>query len=140
MVTSAVRTDVTGAAISEIFKEIRRMRETSMTEEELAIAKASLVRALPANFQTSADVTGSTINIYVFDLGLDYYSKYTSRLSDVTIDQAKAAAQKYLVPENLIVVVVGDRAKIRADLEKMHLGPSEVRNADGVRVQDSGTR
>jgi zinc protease len=140
LVGSGVRTDVTGAAVSEILKEIRRMRETTMMPEELAMAKDSLVRSLPSDFQTSDDVTATTANIYVFDLGLDYFSKYPSRLSAVTAEQAKAVAEKYLVPEKLIVVAVGDRAKIRAELQKLNLGAVEVRNADATLATVAGTR
>jgi zinc protease len=126
-----VRTDVTAPAVSEIFKEIQRMRASPMTAEELAMAKDSLVRSLPSDFQTSSNVTASTANIYVFDLGLDYFSKYPARLSAVTIEQAKAAAEKYLVPEKMVVVAVGDRAKIQPPLQKLNLGSPEIRSADG---------
>jgi zinc protease len=85
LVASGVRTDVTAPAVGEIFKEIQRMRTSPMTAEELAMAKDSLVRSLPSDFQTSSNVTASTANIYVFDLGLDYFSKYPARLSAVTI-------------------------------------------------------
>jgi zinc protease len=131
IVGSGVRTDVTAPAVTEIFKEIRRMREAPMSAEELAMAKDSLVRSLPSDFQTSGDVTATTANIYVFDLGLDYFSKYPARLSAVTSDQAKAAAEKYLVPEKMIVVAAGDRAKIQPALQKLNLGAVELRNADG---------
>ena len=116
------------------------MRDTPMTADELTMAKDSLVRSLPSDFQTSEDVTASTANLYLFDLGLDYYSKYPSRLSGVTSEQAKAAADKYLVPEKLIVVAVGDRAKIRGDLDKLKLGAAEVRNADATLAGPTGTR
>ena len=122
LVASGVRTDVTAPAVGEIFKEIQRMRQSPMTAEELAMAKDSLVRSLPSDFQTSSNVTASTANIYVFDLGLDYFSKYPARLSAVTIEQAKAAAEKYLVPEKMVVVAVGDRAKIQPTLQKLNLG------------------
>jgi zinc protease len=140
LVGSGVRTDVTGAAVSEIFKEIRRMRETPLTPEELAMAKDSLVRSLPSDFQTSGDVTASTANIYVFDLGLDYFSKLPARLSAVTSEQARAAAEKHLVPEKMIVVAVGDRARIRAELQKLNLGSAEVRSADGSVAGATGTK
>ena len=132
MVGSGVRTDVTAPAVTEIYKEIRRMRDTAMTPEELAMAKDSLVRSLPSAFQTGEDVTASTANIYLYDLGLDYFSKYSSRLSAVTAEQTKAAAEKYLTPEKLVVVAVGDRAKIAAPLQKLNLGAVEVRNADAT--------
>ncbi len=108
------------------------MRETPLTAEELTLAKDSLVRSLPAQFETSSSVTASTANIYIYDLGLDYYTKLPARLSAVTADDVKAAAEKYVVPEKLIVIAVGDRAKIAAELQKLNLGAVETRGADGM--------
>ena len=58
-------------------------RHATLTPEELTLAKDSLVRSLPAEFETSGGVTASTANIYVYDLGLDYYTKLPARLSAV---------------------------------------------------------
>ena len=66
------------------------MRETLLSPEELDLAKDSFVRSLPAEFETSARVTSSTANIYIYDLGLDYYTKAPARLSAVTAEQVKA--------------------------------------------------
>jgi zinc protease len=137
VVASGVRTDVTAPAVTEILKEVRRIRATALTPEELALAKDSLIRSLPSDFQTSERVTASTAGIYIYDLGLDYFSKYPSKLSAVTAEQAKAAAEKYLVPDKLIVVAVGDRAKIGALLQKLNLGAVEVRNADAALVKSA---
>jgi zinc protease len=134
LVASGVETNVTAPSVSEIYKEIRRMRDTTMTPEELAMAKDSLVRSLPSAFQTGADVTASTAAIYIYDLGLDYFTKYPARLSAVTAEQAKAVAEKYLVPEKLVVVAVGDRSKVGAPLQALQLGALEVRNADAAVV------
>jgi zinc protease len=132
LVASGVRTDVTAPAVSEILKELNRIRDAELTPDELTLAKDSLVRSLPADFETSGRVTASTANIYVYDLGVDYYTKLPARLSAVTSDQIKTVAQKYIVPEKLIVVAVGDRGKIAGELQKLNLGAMEVRNADGT--------
>jgi zinc protease len=132
VVSTGVRTEVTAPAVTEIFKEIRGVRDAALSTEELALAKDSLVRSLPAEFETSMRVTASTANIYAYELGLDYYTKLPARLAAVTAEMAKAAAEKYLAPEKLVVIAVGDRAKIAADLQKLKLGPSETRNADGA--------
>ena len=131
-VASGVRTDVTAPAVAEIFKEVRRIRESLLTPEELNLAKDSIVRSLPSEFETSSRMTGSTAAIYIYDLGLDYYTKAPARLSAVTAEQVKASAEKYLVPGNLLVVAVGDRARIGAELAKLNLGAVEVRSADGA--------
>jgi zinc protease len=132
LVASGIRTDVTAPAVAEIFKEVRRMRDTLLTPDELALAKDSITRSLPSEFETTTRITASVASLYTYDLGLDYYTKLPARLEAVTAEQAKAVAMKYLVPDNLIVVAVGDRARIGADLAKLKLGRLEVRNADGV--------
>jgi zinc protease len=134
LIASGVRTDVTAPAVTEIFKEVNRMRETALTLDELNLAKDSIVRSLPAQFETSGGVTGSTANIYIYDLGLDYYAKFPARLSSVTAEQVKAVAEKYVVPGKLIVIAVGDRARIGGELQKLNLGAMELRSADGVLV------
>ena len=134
VIQSGVRTDVTAPSVAEIFKEVRRMREAPLSPEELTLAKDSLVRSLPAQFETSSSVTASTANIYTYDLGLDYYTKLPARLTAVTADDVKGAAEKYVVPEKLIVIAVGDRARIAPELQKLNLGAVETRGADGMPV------
>ena len=123
---------MTAPAVAEIIKEVRRIRESELTAEELALAKDSLVRSLPSEFETSARVTASTATMYIYDLGLDYYTKSPARLLAVTAAQVKAVAERYLVPDKLVVVAVGDRARIGAELTKLGLGAAEVRTADGA--------
>ena len=98
------------------------------------------MRSLPSEFETSGRVTASTSNIYVYDLGLDYYTKLPDRLSAVTGDQVQVMAQKYVVPERLIVVAVGDRERIAAPLQRLKLGPMEIRDEDGKELATQGTR
>jgi zinc protease len=135
VVATGVRTEVTAPSVSEIFKEIRGIKEKPPAGEELALAKDSLVRSLPAQFETSGRVTGSTGNIFIYDLGLDYYSKLPGRISAITTDQVKAVADKYLVPERQIVIAVGDRARIAGELQKLKLGALEIRDAEGKLVK-----
>jgi zinc protease len=131
-VSTGVRTDVTAPAVSEIMKELARIRDSSVTPEELTLSKDSLVRSLPADFETGGRVTSSTANLFLYDLGLDYYSSLQSRISAIGVDQVAAVAKKYIVPSQAIVIAVGDRARIAPELEKLNLGPTEVWTADGV--------
>ena len=59
-------------------------------------------------------MAGSLSSIYVYDLGLDYFTKYPAQVSAVTAEAAQAAAKTYLVPEKLIVVAVGRSEEDRA--------------------------
>jgi len=130
-VATGVRTDVTGPAVSEIFKEVNRMAETPLTSEELGLAKDSLVQSLPGAFETSSQLVASLANIYVYDLGLDYFSRYPERMSAVTSEMAQEVAKKYLDQGQLVVVAVGDRKTIAPQLLRLNLGRVEMRDADG---------
>jgi zinc protease len=133
-VASGVRTDVTGAAAAEMIKELQGMAAAVMPPDELKRAKDSLAYSLPGAFETSAGIATNLANIYTYDLGLDYYATYAESVYAVTPDQALAAAKKYLVPDRFVVVAIGDRSKIEADLRKLNL-PIEIRDADGRLVK-----
>ncbi|MBE3098754.1 MAG: insulinase family protein, partial [Planctomycetes bacterium] len=110
-VGTGVQTAVTGPATAEIFKEITRTVDAPLSAEELTLAKDAIVRSLPGMFETSPQVVGSLANIYVYNLGLDYFARYPAQVTSVTAEAAQAAARKYLVPGKMIVVAVGDRKK-----------------------------
>jgi zinc protease len=130
-VAGGIRTDATAPAVTEIFKEIQGMLDKPMGADELKRAKDALANSLPGAFETSADAAASFSNVYIYDLGLDYYSHYAEQVNAITADQALAAAKKYLLPEKLIVVAVGDRSKIEAELRKLNLGTVEIRDPEG---------
>ena len=86
-VASGIRTDVTGPAISEIFKEVRGMVERPLTDDELKKAKDSLSNSLPGAFESSANAVNNFSNVFIYDLGLDYYSRYAEQVNAVTPEQ-----------------------------------------------------
>jgi zinc protease len=129
-VRTSLRTDVTAPGVQEIFKEIKGMREKPVGAEEAARARDSQVRSLPGEFETSASTVASFRDLFVYNLGLDYFGKLPARLGAVTPAAMQAAAKKYIPPESLVVVTVGDRAKIESGLGKLNLGAVEYRDAD----------
>ncbi|OBV40411.1 M16 family metallopeptidase [Janthinobacterium psychrotolerans] len=130
-IAASVRTDVTGAAVSETVKELRAMIASPLSAKELANARNSQVLSLPGQFDTNASVSASMASTYVYKLGLDYYTLLPQRFASVTGKQVQQVAKKYLQPEKLIVIGVGDQAKIAPQLSKLKLAPVEVRDAEG---------
>jgi zinc protease len=135
IVYSDVRTDATAPATTEVFKELRRMRDAPMTAEELKSSKDAVAQSLPGRFEHAAETVGVFSDIYVYDLPLDYFSLLPAQIYAVTAEQAQAAAQKYIQPDKITVLAVGDRAKIEADMKKLNLGKTEIRDTDGKLVQ-----
>lgn len=130
-ISSSIRTDVTGVAVADMFKEVRSMIRTPMSPTELDSARNSQVLSLPGQFETNNSFSTSLADIFIYDLGLDYYSGLAQRYASVTAPQVQTVMKKYLRPENLIVISVGDQVKIKPQLTKLKLGSVEYRDADG---------
>ena len=131
---TGIRTDVTGPAVGEIMKELKKLVEKGITQPELELGRDSIVRSLPADFETSAAAAGALSNIYVYDLGTQYYAQLPAALQTVNTESVLGAARKYLAPARMTLVVVGDRATIEPELRKLKIGPIEFRDADGKRI------
>jgi zinc protease len=126
-----IRTDVTGPAIQEILKEIQGMKDSPVTEAELARARGSRIQALPGRFETSNAVQGAMASLFTFGLPDDYFQTLPARLRAITSDDLTAVAKKHLIPERMLVVAVGDRAKIEPQIQALKLGTIALRDANG---------
>ena len=107
------------------------MAETPLSIEELNLSKDSQVRSLPGRFESTSQTVSSFSNVFIYDLGADYFSRFPAMLSGVTAEQVRTVAHKYLVPEKMIIVAVGDRARTEPEIAKLGLGTIEIRDADG---------
>jgi zinc protease len=135
VVYSDVRTDVTAPATTEMLKELQRMRETQMSADEMNLSKDSITRSMPGRFERGTDASGTFAELFLYDLPLDYFSKLPDLIDAVSAEQAQAAAQKYIHPEKMVVLAVGDRSKIEEEMKKLNLGKMEIRDTDGKIVK-----
>lgn len=128
---SAVRTDVTVAAVSEIINEIDRIRSEPITERELSLAADYLSGVFPIRYETTFDIARALSALVVYGLPIDYFDRYRANISAVTTSDVLQAARAHLRPEELQIVVVGDPRQVRAPLEAMLFGPVTVYDAEG---------
>ncbi|HET9467177.1 MAG TPA: pitrilysin family protein [Vicinamibacterales bacterium] len=128
-----VRTDVTDASLRDLLAEINKMRDELVPIDEFRDAQ----RSLTASFALSLENPASLLNLYIvrqlYKFPVDYWDKYTDRISAVTPSQVQAVARKYLDPKRLQIVAVGDAAKIADDLRTF--GPLEVYDDEGKPVK-----
>ena len=130
-IRTSVRTDVTGLATAELFKEIQGLKDNPVRGDELRKARDSQLLSLPGGFETSANIVASLANTFVYDLGLDYYTRLPATLRKVDAQSVLNMAEKYLKPESFILVGVGDKEKIVQQLMELDLGAAEYRDVDG---------
>jgi zinc protease len=120
--TAGIRTDVTAPAVRELFHELERIRTSEVSPEELELAKGAWALSLAGDFETTADVAGTEGRLFVYGLPNGYYGTLAEEIDRVRAADVLRVATKYLRPEAMVVVAVGDRARILPELEKLGLG------------------
>jgi len=98
-------------AIDLILKELKRFISAPVTKTELQDSKSSYIGRLPLSLESNAGVAGALLNMERFQLGLDYFQKYVSRVKAVTAEQVLETAQKYLNLDTLAIVSAGTLGK-----------------------------
>lgn len=110
--TADVTTESTGASIKEILYEIERLQKEPPTAAELQGIKNYLVGIYVLQNSTRTGVIGQLENVNYQELPKDYIDTYVQKLTAVTPKDVSDMAAKYLRPEKMTVVVVGDKAKV----------------------------
>jgi predicted Zn-dependent peptidase len=95
-------------AISLVTTEIERLRDSKVSPEELSTAIAHAVEALPLRFSTAGQKASQFASDYFTKLPEDYWEKYTRRVSAITADEIQRVSRKYLQPDKLVILAVGD--------------------------------
>ena len=126
-----VRTEVTAPAIKEFLNELNGIRTNPLSPDELKIAKDSMARSLPGQFETAQQTARSMGDIFVYSLPLDSFSALPSEIAGVNSGGTRQAAEKYIHPDSMVVVAVGDRARIEPEIKKLDLGSVEIRDTEG---------
>jgi zinc protease len=124
--TAAVQTEVTVDAIRELLGQLERLRGEAPAETELAEVRNFLVGVFPLRFETTAGIAAAIEPVAVYDLPDDYWQTYRSHLEAVTTADVAAAAAELLRPDEALVLLTGDAARVRDELSDAGLGPLEV--------------
>jgi zinc protease len=128
--SAGVRTDATAASVVEFMKEITAFHADGPTADELAFTRASIGQSEAREYETPSQKLGLLTDILVYDLPDDYAQQQQQILASIDETELDALAAKHLDPAEMILLVVGDEAVVRPELEG--LGYPIVRlDADG---------
>ncbi|MGY1721968.1 M16 family metallopeptidase [Blastococcus sp. SYSU DS0533] len=116
LVEADVATEVTGPALLETLYELGRMALTPVTEAELDAARRYILGSMALSTSTHAGLASTLSALLGVGLPADWLSSHQRDLTAVTVEQVQAAAARYLAPEALTAVVVGDADRVAADL------------------------
>ncbi len=127
-----VQTDKTKESLVETNKEFRGIvGDHPVGGDELAKIQANETLKLPGSRETLNALGQSIVDIVQFGLPDDYYDTYAGKVRALKTNDVNAAAKEVVRPDNLIWIVVGDRAKIEAGVRELNLGEFHLMDADG---------
>ena len=136
-----VQTDKTAESITEFDNELKGLVSTRpISADEFATVKARLTRGYAQQFESLARLTQQIGNLWTLGLPMTELQREFDAVNGLTIDQALAAAKKYVRPEAASLLLVGDRTKIEAGVKALNLGEIVMLDAEGKPIPAAGTK
>jgi zinc protease len=118
-----VQSDATADAIREALSELEAIRgPRPVTTSELELGRAALTRGYPRTFETSDQIGRGAAQLALYDLPEDYFTTFVPTVASLRDTDITRVAERYIHPERLVTVVVGDRAKVGPSLEALGMG------------------
>lgn len=133
-ISSALVTAETAHGLTETIKIVDQLTGVEVPAAELEKSKQNLIRALPAQFATNAGTAGSFAQLALHGLPDSWYARYADAIRKVTAKDVRAVAVSVIPSGKMVFAVVGDLAKVQADLAKLGLGDPEMRDLYGMPI------
>jgi zinc protease len=133
---AAVQTDKTKESLGEMNSELHDFATAKpVTDAELQATVANRTLSLPGSHESLRSVVSAVQEIVEFGYPDDYFDDYAAKVRNVRTADIKDAAGSVIHPDNLIWIVVGDRAKVESGVRALNIGDVHVIDADGNPVR-----
>lgn len=126
VISSAVQSEVTGAAVMEVLGEIEKIRTAEIANDELTLATSYLAGVFPIRYETSEAVASGLASLVIFNMPDDHFTSYRANILAITPEQVQRAARDFLYPEQLSIVVSGNPEIVVPQLTALGFGGVEV--------------
>jgi zinc protease len=135
-ISAPVQTDKTVESVAELRKEIADLNGARLlSNEEFERVRTQAIRALPGSFETAANVLTAISGAASAGRPLDWSATLAPRYRALSLAEARAAAAEVVKANELVWVVVGDRAKIEDGMRGLEIAPVEIWDEDGQPVR-----
>ena len=123
---TAVQTDVSAPAISELVALLEAARTAPFDDHELTEARDFQIGIFPLRFESTGGIAAAIEPIAIYGLAEDFWQSYRGKIEAVGVAEAHQAAIELIRPEELLILAVGDAKVIRGDVEALGIAPVEV--------------
>jgi zinc protease len=124
---ASVHTAATAEAVRDClveFDAIGGARPPS--DEEMTLAKASLTRGYPRNFETAQQVARGVTQLALYGLPDTYFEEFIPKVNAVRSTDVVSAARRYVDPARMVTLIVGDYHAIGDSLRSLDLGEPQL--------------
>ena len=119
--SSQVRSDATFESV-KIFKDEMEKFRNGLSDTDMQFVKNCMIRSNALRFETNGALLGMLTTMSKYGLPDDYIKEDETVIKGITADEAKAVIDKYIIPDKMVYVVVGDAATQLKPLEKIGFG------------------
>jgi len=123
--SSSVRSSATAESV-EIFKDIMTSYRNGITDDELQFTKNALIKSNALRFETLGSLIYMLQDISTYNKPKDFVKLEEETITNMTSEQLKALAQKYLNPDKMYYVIAGDAKTQAPELKKLKIGEVEI--------------
>ncbi len=128
-----VQTDKTKESLVEVNRELHEFaRAKPVTDAELQADISNRVLSLPGSRESLRSLEQTVREMVIFGYPDDYFDTYADKVEKLRTADIADVANTVIHPDNLVWVVVGDRAKIEAGIRELNMGEVRVIDADGI--------
>jgi zinc protease len=122
-IVALTRSASTVDATKLAFAELQGMTTNPVTEEELKRAKDNILNTFLFRYDTKGKVLAERVRLEFYGYPPDYLETYKAALEKVTVADVNAAAKKYIHPDKMALLVVGNGPEIKPGLDELNMGP-----------------
>jgi zinc protease len=125
-IRSSVASERTAESMRQIADEIARLVSRPLDVQELATLKRAARRHLALSGLSLESLTDAVAQLAVYDRPANYYDESSLQIDRITANDLWRVAQRYLTPDKLRWIVVGDAAATREQIAALGLGSLRV--------------
>jgi zinc protease len=134
---SGIRADATDSALSEVMREIKEYNESGIKADELAFMKSAIGKFDALRYETPGQKAQFIRRILDYNLPANYTQQQNKILNTITKSEIDMTTRKYIRPDKMNILLVGDKAKIYDGVKKLGYEIIEL-DADGKKVEKKG--
>jgi zinc protease len=131
--SSAVQSSATFESV-KIFREEMQKYRNGLSQEDLSFTKNALIKSNAREFETLNAKMNMLNNIARYELPTDYVKEREEIVKNMTHERHKQLAQKYIIPDRMVYLVVGDAKTQLKPLAKLGIGKPVLIDKEGNKL------